>query len=64
MDGTVRESLHRRQLWPLCGLWVGGVIAVVLAGPLLAAEPAASRPAQTRAGANEPPPAVRRSIMR
>ena len=51
MDGTVRESLHRRQLWPLCGLWVGGVIAVVLAGPLLAAEPAASRPAQTRAGA-------------
>ena len=54
MDGTVRESLQRSQLWQLCRLWVGGLIAVALAGPLLAAEPAASRPAQTRPAQTRP----------
>ena len=43
MDKTVHAGLHRSQLRKACPLWAGGVIAVVLAGPLLAAEPAPSR---------------------
>ncbi len=43
MDKTVHAGLHRSRLGKACRLWAGGVIAVVLAGPLLAAEPAPSR---------------------
>jgi hypothetical protein len=43
MGKTVHAGLHRSQLRKACRLWAGGVIAVVLAGPLLAAEPAPSR---------------------
>jgi hypothetical protein len=43
MDKTVQTGLHRSQLRKACRLWAGGVIAVVLAGPLLAAAPTPSR---------------------
>ena len=43
MDKTVHAGLHRSQLGKACRLWAWGVMVVVLAGPLLAAEPAPSR---------------------
>ena len=43
MDETVHAGLHMSQLRKACRLWAGGVMVAVLAGPLLAAEPAPSR---------------------
>ena len=54
MDGIVRESLLRPQMRQSCRLWIGVMIAVTLAGPLQAAEPAPTRPTQPRAGQVRP----------
>ncbi len=54
MDGIVRESLLRPQMRQSCRLWIGVMIAVTLAGPLQAAEPATTRPTQPRAGQVRP----------
>ena len=48
MDTTVRAGFHRGPLRQPRPLWVGGVIAIVLAGPLVAGEPVATRPSQPR----------------
>ena len=54
MDGTAREGLSLGQLRQACSLWaVAGMMTVVLAVPLLAAEPTASR-AHERAPARRP----------
>jgi len=54
MDGIVRESQLRPQMRQSCRLWIGVMIAVTLAGPLQAAEPATTRPTQPRAGPVRP----------
>jgi hypothetical protein len=50
MGGIACESLLRRQVRQSCRLWIAGVIALMPACPLLAAEPATTRPTQTRVG--------------
>jgi hypothetical protein len=60
MDKIVHAGLHRSRLRRAWSLWAGVVIAVVLAGPLLAAE---SAPSRTRERTPARSPKVDHAVM-
>jgi len=50
MDGIVRQSLFAGPVPRSCRLWIGGMIAFAVSGPLSAAEELTTRPMQPRPG--------------